>query len=147
MKISNRLKSIASLVTNEDIIADIGCDHAYLDIYLVKNKIIDKAYVSDVNYSALNNGIKNIKKYNLEDKIDAKLSDGISSISEDVNTIVISGMGASTIIKILDNPKINQINKLILFRLIKAYYYVSNNYDYRINTIYNKIKEWSYERN
>ena len=58
MKLSNRLKSIASLVTNEDIIADIGCDHAYLDIYLVKNKIIDKAYVSDVNYSALNNGFE-----------------------------------------------------------------------------------------
>lgn len=133
MKISNRLKSIAILVTNEDIIADIGCDHAYLDIYLVKNKIIDKAYVSDVNYSALNNGIKNIQKYNLEDKIDAKLSDGISSISEDVNTLVISGMGASTIIKILDNPKINQINKLIIqsnndYYLLRTYLTKNNFY-------------------
>ena len=40
MKISNRLKSIAGLITEKDVIADIGCDHAYLDIYLVKNKIV-----------------------------------------------------------------------------------------------------------
>ena len=53
MKISNRLKSIAGLVTEKDVIADIGCDHAYLDIYLVKNKIVPKAYVSDVNLNAL----------------------------------------------------------------------------------------------
>ena len=52
MKISNRLKSIAGLVTEKDVIADIGCDHAYLDIYLVKNKIVPKAYVSDVNLNA-----------------------------------------------------------------------------------------------
>ena len=36
----------------KDVIADIGCDHAYLDIYLVKNKIVPKAYVSDVNLNA-----------------------------------------------------------------------------------------------
>ena len=53
MKISNRLKSIAGLITEKDVIADIGCDHAYLDIYLVKNKIVPKAYVSDVNLNAL----------------------------------------------------------------------------------------------
>ena len=111
MKISNRLKSIAGLVTEKDVIADIGCDHAYLDIYLVKNKIVPKAYVSDVNLNALNNGINNIKKNHLEREIEAKLCDGIKGIPEEVNTLIISGMGSSTIIKILSNPKLKQIDK------------------------------------
>ena len=114
MKLSKRLLSIASLVKPNDVIADIGCDHALLDIYLVKNKIIPKSLAIDVNSSALNNGIKNIKKYHLEGQISTKLSDGINDITEDINTLIISGMGANTIKKILNNSKIKQIDKLII---------------------------------
>ena len=42
MKLSLRLKSIANLVDSNDVVADIGCDHAYLDIYLVMNNIVPK---------------------------------------------------------------------------------------------------------
>ena len=35
MKISKRLKSLAGLITLDDKVADIGCDHALLDIYMV----------------------------------------------------------------------------------------------------------------
>lgn len=166
MKISNRLKSIAGLITEKDVIADIGCDHAYLDIYLVKNKIVPKAYVSDVNLNALNNGIKNIKKNHLECEIEAKLCDGIKGIPEDVNTLIISGMGSSTIIKILSNPKLKQINKMIIqsnndYYILRKYitskgYFISHesaiydNGNYYINIVFLKgykkynLKELTY---
>lgn len=114
MKISNRLLSISNLVNKDDIIADIGCDHALLDIYLVNNNVISSAYVSDINEGAINSGINNIKKYHLEEKITAKLSSGIESIPININTLIISGMGASTIIKILEHPNLEQINKIII---------------------------------
>ena len=41
MKISKRLKSLAGLITLDDKVADIGCDHALLDIYMVKNNITE----------------------------------------------------------------------------------------------------------
>ena len=114
MQISKRLQSLAGLVTNDDIVADIGCDHALLDIYLVQNNIIPKVLASDINENALNGGIKNIQKYHLEDKITTKLGSGIETITPDINTLIISGMGASTIIKILSHKNINQINKIII---------------------------------
>lgn len=114
MKLSKRLKSLAALVSSDDIVADIGCDHAYLDIYLVQNNIVPFTLACDINEKALNNGIKNIKKYGLEDKITTRLGDGINFLNEDINTLIVSGMGTSTIIKILSNKNIDQINKLII---------------------------------
>lgn len=113
MKLSLRLKSIANLVDSSDVVADIGCDHAYLDIYLVISNIVPKTLACDINRKALDMGINNIKKYGLEDKIATKLCDGITDISNDINTLIISGMGTSTIIKILSNDNVKNINKVI----------------------------------
>ena len=49
MKLSKRLTSLANLVSSSDIVADIGCDHALLDIYLIKNNILPKILVTDIN--------------------------------------------------------------------------------------------------
>ena len=66
--ISNILKSLVKYIEKVDSVIDIGCDHALLDIYLVKNNIIDKCIVSDVSQNALKQGIENIEKYNLSDR-------------------------------------------------------------------------------
>ena len=65
--LSKRLLKIASLIDTKEII-DIGCDHAYLDIYLVQNNIVPLTLACDINEKALNNGIKNIKKYDRENE-------------------------------------------------------------------------------
>lgn len=114
--LSNRLKSLIKYVDINDKIIDIGCDHALLDIYLVKNKYIDSLIVSDIHEGALKSGIQNIKKSRLSKKIDARLGNGLDVLNKDdeVNTILISGMGTSTILSILNSPYINCINKMIL---------------------------------
>ncbi len=145
MKISKRLQSLAGLITSEDIVADIGCDHALLDIYLVLNNIVSKVLVSDVNENALANGINNIKKYHLEDKIIPKLGNGIETITDDINTLIISGMGTSTIKKILSNNKLNQIKKLIIesnndYYLLRSFICSKGFYISHENVIYDNGK-------
>lgn len=114
MKISKRLKSLAGLVTLDDKVADIGCDHALLDVYMIKNNITKKVLIADISENALENGIKNVKKYHLDDKITAKCGNGLDVITDEIDTVIISGMGASTIIKILSSNKLKQIKKLII---------------------------------
>ena len=152
--ISRRLKSIAGLVCSEDKIIDVGCDHALLDIYLIKQKIVDTIIVSDSNKNALNNGIKNISKHKLTKKIDARLGYGIEVADESLDTVIISGMGTGTIIKILSHPNLKYFKKLIIqannehyllrrFVTLKGYYIAHESvvYDkgrYYINIVFNK---------
>ena len=107
---SERIKAIAKMVNQDDIVLDVGCDHGYLGMYLLKNNLCSKVYASDISNNALDVAKKNYQKYHLD--IPCYLSDGLNNIDVSFNTLVISGMGTSTILKILDNPKIP--NKLIL---------------------------------
>ena len=115
IKISNRLKTIGDLVLDNSSVVDVGCDHALLSIYLVINKNC-KVIASDINKLPLKEAKKNIEKYNLEDKIKIVLSNGLECINDKFDTIVISGMGASTIINIIkkDIDKVRNCNKIII---------------------------------
>ncbi len=112
--LSLRLKKISSLISKEDNVIDIGCDHGYLSIDLAQKGC--QVIASDINQNALNNAINNIKKYNLNAKIKTILSDGLKNINPiGYNTIVISGMGTTTILNILnEKDKLKDINKIII---------------------------------
>lgn len=114
--ISNRLKSLVKYINKTDLVIDIGCDHALLDIYLIKENIVDKCIVSDVSHNALKQGIENIKKYNLTDYIEPRCGNGLEVLnsSDNINTIIISGMGTNTILDILNNNYLKNINKLVI---------------------------------
>lgn len=114
--ISNRLKSLVKYIDKKDSIIDIGCDHALLDIYLVKNNIVDKCIVSDISKNALNQGIENIEKYKLSNSIETRCGNGLDVLNhnDNINTIIISGMGTNTILDILDNDYLKMINKLVI---------------------------------
>ena len=113
-KLSKRLESLALLVDKKDQLVDVGCDHGLLSIYLVQNNLCKKVIASDVNQNALNSAIKNISLRKMD--IETVLSDGIDSVNlKGINTLVISGMGTSTILHILsDSNKLKNINKLLL---------------------------------
>jgi len=114
--ISNRLKSLAKYVNINDKAIDVGCDHALLDIYLVKNNIVNNIIVSDVSKSAIDAGINNIKKYEVDEYIDARCGNGLEVLNEtdNVDTVIISGMGTNTILEILNNDYLYNIKKLII---------------------------------
>ena len=116
MKINNRLKTIGDLVEANSFCLDVGCDHAFLDIYLVtRNKDI-KAVASDIAEGPLEQAKKNIKRERLEDKIETRLGPGLTTYSKEINTIIISGMGGRNIIGICkDSPKVlKQVDTMII---------------------------------
>ena len=114
--LSKRLQSLTKYINKEDKLIDIGCDHALIDIYLIDNNIVDSLIVSDVHEGALKQGINNIKHYGYTDRIDTRLGDGLKVLNDndDINTVLISGMGTSTIMDILNNEYTSKINKLII---------------------------------
>ena len=112
--LNKRLQTISAFIEDNDIVLDIGCDHALLGIYLVLNKKV-KVIGSDINSGPLEKAKDNLKKYHLTRKIELRLADGLEAVSEDINTIVISGMGGFNIINILkDIKKYPNIKKLII---------------------------------
>lgn len=113
---SNRLLQITLYIDINDRVIDIGCDHALLDIYLIENELCQSALAADISENALSAGINNIREANLESYIPTIVSDGLKNIDpERYNTIVISGMGAHTIMDILSNKsKLKNINKIII---------------------------------
>ncbi len=114
IRLSKRLEVLASFISNEDSLVDVGCDHGYLSIYLKKNNKCKRVICSDINQNALDSAIKNIKDSNLQ--IDCYLSDGLKDIPmNNIDTILIAGMGSSTIIDILKNKdKLSSVKKIVL---------------------------------
>ena len=116
MKISKRLRAISDFISDNSFILDIGCDHALLDIYCALNKKNIKAIASDINEGPLSSARENVKKYNVSDKVSVVLGDGLSAYKKGVNTVVLSGLGSTTIVEILNkgNKVIPDIKKLII---------------------------------
>lgn len=97
---------VASLVPNCDTVADIGTDHGYLPIYLVKYGICKRVVASDVNEGPINAARKNIALARVGDKIETRLSDGLKNI-DCADCVTISGMGGELMASILEGRKDN----------------------------------------
>ncbi len=90
------------MVTVGNPVADVGTDHGYVPIYLVLNNIAPYAIAMDINEGPLSKAKDNIKAYGLEEKIATRLSDGLEMLNKnEVDTVIISGMGGQLIIEIL----------------------------------------------
>lgn len=102
LPLSNRLLACCGFVRPGDRVADVGCDHGYLGIHLLKNGIASSVIASDVNEGPLQSALRNAHKYGVKDRISFHLSDGARSIPRDFDTLVCAGMGADTMISILE---------------------------------------------
>lgn len=117
MEISKRLELIASMVDKCDSVVDVGTDHGYIPIYLIKNGICNKAVASDINKGPVEKAIKNIKRENLQDKIECRLGSGLSTVKPgEVEAAVIAGMGGNLIRDIIleDFNVFKKLNFLLL---------------------------------
>lgn len=100
MKLSERLKLVASMVTPGFPVTDVGTDHGYIPIYLVENKIVPSAVASDINPGPLEHAEKNILENGLEEKIRLILCDGVPK-EKLSGTLVVAGMGGMLMSRIL----------------------------------------------
>ena len=100
--LSPRLQTCCNFVKPGDRVADVGCDHGYLGIYLLKNGIARSVIASDVRDGPLQSAVKNSEKFGVRDKMTFCLSDGVKNVPREFDTLVCAGMGGETIVSILD---------------------------------------------
>lgn len=101
LPLSDRLLACCSFVNRGDRVADIGCDHGYLGIYLLTNGIASSMIEADVAEGPLQSAMRNAVKYGTKSKMTFHLSDGVQNIPQDFDTLVCAGMGADTMMSIL----------------------------------------------
>lgn len=103
LPISDRLLACCSFVAPGDRVADIGCDHGYLSIHLLTTGAARRIIASDVNEQPLQSAMRNAVKYGVRDRMEFYLSDGVRNIPQNFDTMVCAGMGADTMIHILES--------------------------------------------
>ena len=106
MSISYRLKQVASKVTNGYRVADIGTDHGYVPVMLLREGIVPYAIAVDISKGSLQKAMENAARAGLEDKMDCRLGDGLSCVKPgEVESIIICGMGGILMRRILEDGK------------------------------------------
>lgn len=113
MDTSLRLSKIVTLI-DQGVIADIGCDHALVCLGAIEQKKAQKAYACDLRLGPLRQALSNIEAHGLQEQIVIRLQDGIQNLPEDVEEIIICGMGGKLIIDILSWPIPSKVNTLLL---------------------------------
>ena len=136
IKISERLIAVANMVDVCDTVADIGTDHGFVPIYLVKNHVCKHAIAMDVREGPLNRAKKYIHQEKLHMHIETRLSDGFSKLGEmEADEVVISGIGGELMVSILSQGErvAKTMKKLILSPQTEIYkvreYLAENGYE------------------
>ena len=102
LPISKRLLCCALMVTPGSRVADIGTDHGYLGIYLLQSGAARHVIACDLRKDPLENARRNAKLFGVDGEMELRLSDGLEKILPDeVDTVVMAGMGGDLIQKIL----------------------------------------------
>ncbi len=117
MERSKRLRAVAGLVTEGAFAADIGTDHGYVPIDLVKSRRAAKAIATDIKEGPLERARLHILEQGLEGRIETRLSDGLHALSPgEVDTVILAGMGGALTIRILEErPQVTgRLKELVL---------------------------------
>lgn len=115
--LSERLKAVASMVTCGNRVCDVGCDHAFVPIYLINQKISPYVIAMDLRQGPLEQAMEHIKEYGLESYIETRISDGLERFeSGEADTLICAGMGGRLMMNIMekDAVKTSSFKELIL---------------------------------
>lgn len=100
--LSKRLHACCHYIQKGDRVADVGCDHGYLGIYLLTNHIASFVFAADINEMPLKSAMNNAERFGISEGIQFFLSNGLQNVPHNFDTLVCAGMGADTIISILE---------------------------------------------
>lgn len=103
---SKRLETIMSMIKPGVGVADVGTDHAYLPVLLIKNGYKGNVFASDINVGPLKKAELDIEAAGCTGCINLLLCNGLDGYNPDaIDTIVVAGMGGDTITGILDRAE------------------------------------------
>ena len=102
MRISERLQTIADMVDKGNCAADIGTDHAFVPIELVRRGTVKRAIASDVGTGPIERAKAHVRVAEYTDVIDCRVGDGLKTLKPgEADAIVIAGMGGLLMCRIL----------------------------------------------
>lgn len=101
IKLSPRLSAIANLIEPCGVFADVGCDHGYISLFTLENWKANRVLCIDISLKSLEKTIKLLKRNRLDDQAIFYNCDGLKSIREEPDQVLIAGMGGTEIINIL----------------------------------------------
>ena len=117
MELSKRLNWILEKVDKCETIIDVGTDHGYIPIKLIKDNIASRVIASDINKEPLEKARINASLDGVIEKVDLRLGGGLKTLkSKEVQGIIIAGMGGNLIRDILeaDLDKVKDVDYLVL---------------------------------
>ena len=134
--INARLKTLATLIRDGAVLADVGTDHAYLAIYMLSEGRITFAHLSDINEEPLNRARRNVSLYSFSDRVDFHLTNGARDLAGlGITDYAIAGMGGELIADIIDSApqlrseKVNlALQPMTKPEILRAYLY-DNGFD------------------
>lgn len=101
--ISKRLLCCASMVQPGARVADVGCDHGYLGIYLLRQGIASFVAAMDLRPEPLEKARHNAARFGTDEKMFFAVCDGLAAVGQGaVDTVICAGMGGDTISGILE---------------------------------------------
>lgn len=117
LELSKRMKALVDMVSSGNIVCDVGCDHGFVSIYLVQNKICPRAIAMDVRSGPLSRAKMNIDMFSLNEYIETRLSNGLEEIKPgEAQTCICAGMGGKLMMQILmeGKDKLITLKELVL---------------------------------
>lgn len=117
MELSQRLTAVAQMVTKGNVACDAGCDHGYVSIYLVRERICPKVIAMDLRTGPLSRAREHIAMYGFCDYIETRLSDGVDALQpKEADTLILAGMGGRLMESIITRgmSKISLMKELVL---------------------------------
>ncbi len=105
------------MITPGLTVADIGCDHAYLPIWLVREEISPHVIACDINAGPIERARENIEDVELTDRIEVRQGDGLSVIAPgEAGSVVMAGMGGKLMVKIMDEGSdvLEKVSEIIM---------------------------------
>ena len=105
--LSMRLERVAAHVPMGARLADIGSDHAYLPVALMRRGVIEAAVAGEVASTPFHAAQRTVRDNGLEKHVTVRLADGLAAIepADAITAISVCGMGGETIRDILDSGK------------------------------------------
>lgn len=102
-----RLERVAAHVPAGARLADIGSDHGYLPVALMRRGSIAAAVAGEVALTPFRSAERTVRENDLDQLITVRMADGLAAIQPEdgITAISICGMGGETIRDILDSGK------------------------------------------
>ncbi|WP_447764133.1 tRNA (adenine(22)-N(1))-methyltransferase [Pseudomonas reinekei] len=105
--LSKRLERVAAHVPADARLADIGSDHGYLPVALMRRGAIAAAVAGEVALTPFHAAQRTVRENDLDQRVTVRLANGLAAIEpgDGITAISICGMGGETIRDILDSGK------------------------------------------